>query len=1077
MPLAWIFLLWIYSCPAFSQTYPFRTYTSENGLPHSQVLTLFQDSRGYIWTGTMGGGAAIFDGITFKTLTTRDGLGSNMINAFCEDHKGNIWIATDGGGISRYDGKNIVTYTTANGLSNDVVRCIYEDTQGILWFGTSGGGLNRYDGRTFTPYTTKNGLPGDRVRFILEDKNKVLWLGIVKKGLCRYDGKEFKLFTTRDGLSSDYVFCGTWDLAGNMWIGTFGGGLCKYDGRRFTAITSAQGLPNDSIWDLAEDSRGRIWMATNGAGMVSFDPGQVGSDFSGQHISFNRYGPHEGFTVPFVFSVLADHENNIWAGTDGGGLWKFPGEAFALFSSRDGMSGNMVNAISGDQKGNLWFGTETGITGYDGKSFARMGRGDGLIADEIWALLPDSRGNLWVGAMEQGITRFLTFPDGKANKKSPVYFSNKNGLGGEDIFSLFEDRDKNIWIGTYSGGVTEYDGKKFRVYTAKDGLSSNIVWRVYQSRDGNMWFATDKGLSRYDGKTFRNFSKKDGLPYDFVYALAEDNKGNIWVGTFGGGVCLCKNPHAASPSFVTFSSQDGLTDDGVYSLVFDEAGDLWIGTSKGLDRLDVNEYYKTGSKKFHHYGKEEGFLGIECNQNAAWRDKEENLWFGTIHGAVKYNPREDKRNAVEPSILITSVRLFLRPVDWSRYADSLLSFTFLPYHLVLPYNKNHLTFDYTGISFTIPEKVQYQYRLEGFDGNWSPPTHERYATYSNIPPGSYIFRVKSCNNDGVWNKIPAEFRFTILSPFWRTCWFYGFCGLFFFGSTYGTIQWRLKNLRRAKKLLEEKVKIRTLQLEEKNMEIEEKNKDITDSIRYARRIQQAILPKEEQILHALPLSFTLYLPRDIVSGDFYWFAQKEGYVLAAAVDCTGHGVPGAFMSMIGSSLLNEMVNEKNITDPADILHSLHAGVVHALKQGEEDSDSKDGMDVALCRLNTENGDLFFAGAMRPLYLVQQDTLTEIKGDKFPIGGSRKEDGTKYTTHTVSLKPGERFYLSTDGYADQFGGPEKKKLMTKRFKELLLQIRNLPLKEQEKKLENFFTEWKGNEPQLDDVLVIGAGWKT
>jgi serine phosphatase RsbU (regulator of sigma subunit)/tetratricopeptide (TPR) repeat protein len=257
-----------------------------------------------------------------------------------------------------------------------------------------------------------------------------------------------------------------------------------------------------------------------------------------------------------------------------------------------------------------------------------------------------------------------------------------------------------------------------------------------------------------------------------------------------------------------------------------------------------------------------------------------------------------------------------------------------------------------------------------------------------------------------------------------------------------------------------------------NLIIEEKNKNITDSIMYARRIQTAILPSRESMARVLPESFILYRPKDIVSGDFYFFTESRDRIIIAAADCTGHGVPGAFMSMIGNSLLNQIIKEKGITEPAAILAQLHQGVSNSLNQNKG-TDANDGMDIGLCAIDRSTGKIEYAGANRNLYIRNASGLQEISGDKAPIGGARSETEVKFTNHVIEVKPGDTFYLSTDGYADQFGGPEGKKFRTRRFRELLASLHGKTMEEQRQELERTIAEWMGAHEQLDDILVVGV----
>ena len=261
-------------------------------------------------------------------------------------------------------------------------------------------------------------------------------------------------------------------------------------------------------------------------------------------------------------------------------------------------------------------------------------------------------------------------------------------------------------------------------------------------------------------------------------------------------------------------------------------------------------------------------------------------------------------------------------------------------------------------------------------------------------------------------------------------------------------------------------------MEERTQELAQKNKDITSSIQYAKRIQLAILPPLEQIFKHFPESFLLYKPKDIVSGDFYWFGIKNGRKIIAVVDCTGHGVPGAFMSMIGHNLLNQIIIENGITAPDQILNALHKGVQSALKQGTSVVDTSDGMDVAICSIDSNNTEMLFAGAFRPLFILNGSTFKKVEADKFPIGGSQLDAQRHYTCHVIRIEKGDTFYMSSDGYADQFGGEKGKKFMVKRFNELLLSIQDKSMEEQGRILEETFNSWRGEYQQVDDILVMG-----
>ena len=289
----------------------------------------------------------------------------------------------------------------------------------------------------------------------------------------------------------------------------------------------------------------------------------------------------------------------------------------------------------------------------------------------------------------------------------------------------------------------------------------------------------------------------------------------------------------------------------------------------------------------------------------------------------------------------------------------------------------------------------------------------------------------------------------------------------------GITNYRTKKLEREKRVLENKVAERTAEVVQKNNELDEKNKEITASIRYAKRIQDAILPPDDFVRTCLPKTFVLYKPKDIVSGDFYWVSDKKDKVLFAAVDCTGHGVPGAFMSIVGHNLLEQIVTEHELTQPAAILDELNKSVSDTLRQSKVDESVKDGMDITLCCFDRTTNEIHFAGAFNPLFLIRNKELTEIKGDKFPIGNLKIGEQKKFTNHTIQLQKGDTIYIFSDGYADQFGGPFGKKFKYKAFKQLLIDIQPLNMEEQQNALNKNIEEWKGNMEQVDDILIIGT----
>lgn len=406
---------------------------------------------------------------------------------------------------------------------------------------------------------------------------------------------------------------------------------------------------------------------------------------------------------------------------------------------------------------------------------------------------------------------------------------------------------------------------------------------------------------------------------------------------------------------------------------------------------------------------------------------------------------------------------------------------------------NSISFKVAGLFFAEENRTQYSYFLEGLDDGqnekWSDWTSLNVKEYNNLREGNYTFHAKAKNYLGE-ESTEVTYQFSILPPWHRTTTAYILYVVFGVGIVFGSSRIYTHRLRKQNEQLENLVAERTDelyqknaelstqneeivqqrdQLDVKNQQIAEQNKNIVSSINYAKRIQTALLPMEKRIKQEIPNHFIFYKPRDIVSGDFYWIEKVEDKVIIAVADCTGHGVPGAFMSMLGSSGLTDAVFQQKLTAPDLILTHLHNYIYSALKQNQ--SDNRDGMDMCIIVWDKTQNQIQYAGAMNPLYYVQNEEFFTIKADKIPVGGTIAKERI-YTPHTINLHVPTTIYLASDGYQDQFGGQEGRKFMTKQFRELLLEISHLPIKEQENRIEQVFERWKGKTHQIDDVLVMG-----
>jgi len=511
-------------------------------------------------------------------------------------------------------------------------------------------------------------------------------------------------------------------------------------------------------------------------------------------------------------------------------------------------------------------------------------------------------------------------------------------------------------------------------------------------------------------------------------------------------------------TFRNYSTKDGMSTESPYALIADKDNNIWIGTGRGLDR------FNTKDSAFTHYGKNDGFLGVEVNPNAVSIDADGKIWYGTIMGAVCFDPKENVPNNTEPLTNIVGLRIFMQDAEF-------------PEEGKFTYDQNHITFVFNGVCLTSPEKVRYLYKLEGFDKDWSPlPMKQNEAVYTNLPPGDYVFMVKACNNDGVWNKEPVKYAFFVKPPFWQTFTFYGLMTIFVIFCIYGFDQMRTRQLKKQKRILELKVDERTQELALKNEELAEKNKEITDSIRYAKRLQDAMLLPGSEMRKVISDSFILYKPKDIVSGDFYFFRSVEvngkRRYWVAAVDCTGHGVPGAFMSIVTNDMLARAIEGNELESPGAVLDKLNILMSDKMRHTIDDVRVRDGVDIALISYDPELMEVHYSGAFNPMYHFRGKMFQEFKADKISIGGFAEEKGKKYGNQSLKLQAGDTLYLFSDGYADQFGGPQGKKFKLTQMKAMLLSIQDQDMRDQERILDTTIESWRGSLEQVDDMLIVG-----
>ncbi len=1032
------------------QTYPFINYTVETGLSQGQVLSAFQNDDGVMWFGTSGGGITKYDGNSFEYITDRDGLADNVVYCIVKDKKGRILIGTNNG-LSIYEPnlkskvnrKRFKNYTTKNGLSHNRIFTIVLDDNDKILLGT-GQGISVLKDTTITTLEAGEALNHAAVFHMMKDSKNELWCSTLGNGVFNFNGKAIKSYSTKDGLGNDMVFSVLEKSKGIFWFLT-GEGIFEFNNQKIKEVISPSLNKTFGYYSYTRSKDSVLWIASS-HGALKFE-------VNGTIKSFNA---KNGLVNNSIWKIFQDKETNTWFTSDQNGISKLSSERFSMFTTKDGLLSNEIKQIFADKSGNLLIGSRLGLSIYNNenniKNYTTINflRGNA----DIWAISPDGKGGYLIGT-GNGLLMFNGKTFKRINCKDPESQMNV-------VYSILVDHKGEIWLGTQAGVAKVKDGK-IQAFTDVE-ISKSIVLEIYQDSKNIFWFGTDEGLYKYDGKSIKHFTENDGITQKRISNIISDKNHNLWISTFD-GIFYFNNT-----KFSKISDKEGLASNEVYSIAFDKKNNLWAGLSTGIDRIEM----KGSSYKIRHYGTDDGFIGQECNLNGIIVEPNGNLIIGTSKGLMVYQEKYDVDNQSAPITKLKSIDLFFQKTDWNLYADS-LDLNKLPYNLNLSYDKNYLTFNFIGVSLTTPTKVSYKYLLKGIDKDWRL-SKKTDVTYSNLPPGNYEFLVKATNGEGIWNEQPITFKFKISPPFWKSWWFYSIIALIIISMIYSYIKIRASNI----KILQQNgiIAEKNNALSHANIEIAEKNQNITDSINYAKRIQRSFLTADSVISNVLNEYFILYKPRDIVSGDFYLTFDFPDRTIVICADCTGHGIPGAFMSLISISLLNEIFRSKEVLEPGKILDELRRNIIHALNPDSNEDGGKDGMDVSIISIfkNTNSDEIIinFAGANNALHLVtahdQSNLMKEIKGDNQPVGYFTNMN--PFTNHEIIAHRGDIIYLYTDGYADQFGGIKGKKFMTKQLKHILLSICHLPMQEQKNNLHNRYKEWQGNLEQVDDITVIG-----
>lgn len=819
------------------QAVSFESIKTENikrvkGLSQNMVNTIIQDREGYMWFGTWDG-LNQYDGYDFSIYNKQDGMSNPTINTLLEDEEGIIWVGTQDG-LNRFD-RSTKSFTVIknipgenNSLSNNTINHLFQDRGGYLWISTVQG-LNRYDKfnqvytRTSFNITGVDSIRTNWINKVIQDRNGFLWIA-TRFGLFKFDDST-KFFTPffhnpddKNSISSDQVNEIYEDNYGNLWIGTQDG-LNLFLGentgfkRFYHSHQDPSSLSNNAVKAIMEDSRGIFWVGTN-------DKLNIFNREKQEFIHYSHSGKSTSISNNDVNCIFEDDQGSVWIGTYKGvnkvqlGLSKFN------YYRRDpddphSLSSNVIHSIFKDEEGLIWLSTGKGVNIFDRENdrYSRLHHMIDPYTDladvRIRSLHKDHRGNFWFATNSDGLLRYVPstgmYTNYSASPDNPI------SLNSNNLLWVTEDHKGYIWVGSTRGlNAFHPDSATIRSWVHKPGdpksISSNQVWIIYEDKQNKLWFGTDNGLNSYNPvkDEFTSYVSDPDDPKSIssnaVYGIYEDSKGNFWIGTMGGGL---NHFDPANEIFTYYDEQDGLPNNVVYITLEDKNGNLWLTTNWGMSK------FNPATGEFINYDINDGLQGNEFNGGAWFHAGDGEMFFGGMDGYNSFIPEEIALNEQAPRIVITSFKKFNEAVE-REFCDGDT--------IRLNHDDNFFSIEFSALDYTNPAKNKYAYLLEEYDEEWNyRDAGRRRAEYTRVSPGSYTFRVKGSNNDGIWNETGISLHIVIRPPWWDTMIFRGIFGAFIFALLWSFIYWRIRTMKR-KHEVEKKV----LAIEKELFDIQQK---------------------------------------------------------------------------------------------------------------------------------------------------------------------------------------------------------------------------------------------------------------
>jgi ligand-binding sensor domain-containing protein/serine phosphatase RsbU (regulator of sigma subunit) len=1021
-----------------AQIYSFTQFTKNDGLPSTYIYDIEQDDKGFLAVAT-GDGLCYFGGSKFMTFDTTNGIGDNIISCLGRNTRGEIVMGHMKKGLSKRSGYGFENIAGTKSIESPI-NCVLHLGDNIL-FGMRNGFLGIIENNV----TKLIALPGATfINKIINANGTVLVAtdnGIYKFGADR----SARLIKNTEGIH----FTG---LA-NYWnkqllAGTDSGELYIYE------LTASQEIlkqisvttvcKNVTIKSIINTTANRILIASWGNGIYSAEIDISGSELKNK----KNIGAKNGLGSLFVNVLLKDFNDNVWIGTFGGGLYKFNNQHFKVYNQKSDLYQDRVRSVLAVEN-KIYLGFENGLqvlSTLNEDSLVVYNSKNKFKDVKVTTLAKIDEFNILVGTENNGLFIF----DSKKQSFSEYFQKTKLKNAPRQINHLYFSKDSVVYISTLDGlYIYNIKSGKIKRLTTDEGLPHNNILSTFLDTQHRLWFVAPKsvpGLIQNDSivlfKDIPNFSSYN------TTSICEGRNGNIYITTNGDGIYKY-----SKGVFMQYTVKKGLLSNYVLNAVFDKNKEMLICTHQnGFSVFDL------GKNKIRAVANKTSLNAFESTVNSISLENS-TVYFGTEEGLGAYLIEEEKTTCLPPKNSLLKVVINKRSYNPS---DSIIN---------LPYSTYDLQFNYIGVELTYPDQVLYTYKLEGFEKNFKT-TSEKRLEYNKLGEGTYTLILYSTNYLGVRNSVPLRMTIIIDKPIYKKWWFICSLILTLIAIVYFAVLIKTAQLRKQRIVLQKKIRESTEDIIRINKDLERKNLHITSSIDYAQRIQNVLLPKKEQIAKKVD-AFIFYQPKDVVSGDFYWFHATQNYTYIGVVDCTGHGVPGAFMSIIGTFFLDQILAEVEDPGPSYIISELDKRIVNSLRQKDHSDGIADGMDAAICRIDSTNQQVMFCGAHRPLYFVSKGELIEVKSNRFSVGGYIEDTKRVFTDEIMNFKKGDMFYLFSDGFADQFGGVSNRRYSTKQMKNFLNKVSPKNTQQQLGEIRADFNSWKGDWDQTDDVLVLGV----